>query len=54
MCLCKVEAVVYFCEESGLCRVQGAKFQVPVKVLESSEISAGLHDDYMMTIECKV
>ncbi|XP_062498888.1 NHL repeat-containing protein 2-like [Corticium candelabrum] len=42
----EVEAAVYFCEESGLCRVQGAKFQVAVNVLESIEISAGLHDDY--------
>ena len=45
--------MVYFCEESGVCRVQGAKFQFQVDVLESSEIS-GLHNDYMMTIECKV
>ena len=37
-----------------MCHVQGAKFQVPVNVLESSEISAGFHNDYTITVECKV
>ena len=47
-----MEAVVYFCEETGVCRVQGAVFEVPV-VVSKSEGSA-LSGDYIMTIECKV
>jgi hypothetical protein len=48
----QVEAVVYFCEETGVCRVQGAVFEVPVVM--SSSAGLDLSSDYTMTVECKV